>query len=176
MAWITETFAKYTVMSWVIFKNFNNRPFKLFIKITQQLWGTRTFCYLEQLHLINCFIKKNYIFPIVLILILKDNFFGFISCWKKNTYFILYLMLFLCVNLLTVLFWRFRDTDNYYQYSFFFYLAFNYFRATNGNGMACLLFTQFSDGGSTLMMIRLHSKINFVHLLVNNYWDVYIHF
>lgn len=122
------------------------------------------------------FHKTKTIFPIVLILILKDNFFLFYFMLKKNSYFLLYLMLFLCVNLLIVLFWRFRDTDNYYQYSFFFNLAFIYCRATNGNGMACLLFTQFSDGGSTLMMIRLHSKINFVHLLVNNYWDVYIHF
>lgn len=105
MAWITETFAKYTIMSWVIFKNFNNRPFKLFIKIRQQLWGTRTFCYLEQLHLINCFIKQK------LYISYCTDF--------KNSYFLLYLMLFLCVNLLIVLFWRFRDTDNYYQYSFF---------------------------------------------------------
>nr|XP_022321608.1 uncharacterized protein LOC111123511 [Crassostrea virginica] len=29
-------------------------------------------------------------------------------------------------------------------------------RSANGNGMACLLFTPFSNGGNTLMMIRLH--------------------
>lgn len=47
---------------------------------------------------------------------------------------------------------RYNYTCNQFDYSEEKYLL----RATNGNGMACLLFTQFSDGGSTLMMIRLH--------------------